>query len=79
MIRTHQRAVGLLLVPGENTPDRTQVDRVYQRSPKHEDPDRHISHYGNFRLSPVTGQTGLRILLTQWQQASNSVVLDGAQ
>jgi len=48
------------------------------RSPKHEDPDRHISHYGNFRLGPVTGQTRLRILLTQWQQA-NRVVLDGAQ
>jgi hypothetical protein len=45
---------------------------------KHEDPCRHISRYGNSRLGPVAGQTGLRILLTQWQQADR-VVLDGAQ
>jgi hypothetical protein len=36
------------------------------------------SHYGNFRLGPVTGQTRLRITADPMAQA-NSGVLGGAQ
>ena len=54
-----------------------QVAVRIEHSPKREDSHRHISHYRNFRLRPVTGHhAGLHVLLTRWQQA-NRVVLDG--
>jgi hypothetical protein len=60
-------------------PDRTHVDRVYQGQREARGSLPHTSRAMEIPVSvPVAGQTGLRILLTQWQQADR-VVLDGAQ
>jgi hypothetical protein len=53
------------------------MDRVYQAQPEARVS---VPPHRTMEISVsvlVTGQTGLRILLTQWQQA-NRVVLDGA-